>query len=416
MLMSGTKARFLRRLSRGTSAKVGSHVQCSYSTQVPASINARTDQRLNSQIYIIYTYASYELTILGIMAYDRQIYIIYTYAGYEFTILGIMAYDRKRSSEFKSKVVRSCLPHIVTFVNYSITVFCDVALSRINLEEFSALQHSTQVPASINARTDQRLNSQIYIIYTYASYELTILGIMAYDRQIYIIYTYASYELTILGIMAYDRKRSSEFKRKVVRSCLPHIVTFINYSIAVFCDIALSRINLEEVNPFLGVTLSMEFVVIPPILNPLVGRCALHSSAGLRVDCNLGEGRHAAKRDRTRAHNGAPAISHRGAITFESFSPPPTHTSVEAYSNTQASPNTLSSSVGHYPLLHFLLHLLFPLPSPTLNPYLSAHHGSSVPNINNLIPSSDFSMQYTAISAFKVLPIHPNYRHLFGVL
>ncbi|KAF0026206.1 hypothetical protein F2P81_020943 [Scophthalmus maximus] len=155
-------------------------------------------------IYIIYTYASYELTILGIMAYDRQIYIIYTYAGYEFTILGIMAYDRQ-------------IYIIYTYASYEFTILGIMAYDR-----------------------------QIYIIYTYASYELTILGIMAYDRQIYIIYTYASYELTILGIMAYDRKRSSEFKRKVVRSCLPHIVTFINYSIAVFCDIALSRINLEE--------------------------------------------------------------------------------------------------------------------------------------------------------------------------
>jgi len=55
-----------------------------------------------------------------------------------------------------------------------------------------------------------------------------------------------------------------------MQSCLPHIVTFVNYSITVFCDIALSRINLEELNPFVAVILSLEFVVIPPILNPLV--------------------------------------------------------------------------------------------------------------------------------------------------
>ncbi|XP_076583733.1 uncharacterized protein LOC143319050 [Chaetodon auriga] len=68
---------------------------------------------------------------------------------------------------------------------------------------------------------------------------------------------------------------------------------------------------------------------------------------------------------------------------------------------------------------------------------LSSPHGSSVPSINSLIPSPDFSMQYSTIdhaislihladqgawlskaditSAFKVLPIHPDFWHLFGV-
>ncbi|XP_062282481.1 uncharacterized protein LOC133987208 [Scomber scombrus] len=67
----------------------------------------------------------------------------------------------------------------------------------------------------------------------------------------------------------------------------------------------------------------------------------------------------------------------------------------------------------------------------------SSPHGSTVPSINSLIPSPDFSMWYATIdhaislirlagqgawlskaditSAFKVLPTHPNYWHLFGV-
>ncbi|XP_054463932.1 uncharacterized protein LOC129098839 [Anoplopoma fimbria] len=68
---------------------------------------------------------------------------------------------------------------------------------------------------------------------------------------------------------------------------------------------------------------------------------------------------------------------------------------------------------------------------------LSSPHGSSIPSINSLIPSPDYSMQYTTItnaaslirlagqgawlakadiiSAFKVLPILPEFWHLFGV-
>ncbi|XP_033467933.2 uncharacterized protein LOC117247462 [Epinephelus lanceolatus] len=68
---------------------------------------------------------------------------------------------------------------------------------------------------------------------------------------------------------------------------------------------------------------------------------------------------------------------------------------------------------------------------------LSSPHGSNIPSINSLIPSLDFSMQYATIdhamalihlaghgawlseaditSAFKVLPIHPDFRCYFGV-
>ena len=68
---------------------------------------------------------------------------------------------------------------------------------------------------------------------------------------------------------------------------------------------------------------------------------------------------------------------------------------------------------------------------------LSSPHQSSIPSINGLIPSNDFSLRYTTIdhaislirlaghgawlakaditSAFKVMPIHPDFWHLFGV-
>ncbi|XP_049340789.1 uncharacterized protein LOC125804934 [Astyanax mexicanus] len=68
---------------------------------------------------------------------------------------------------------------------------------------------------------------------------------------------------------------------------------------------------------------------------------------------------------------------------------------------------------------------------------LSAPHGSSDPSINSLIPSSEFSLRYATvdcaieaiklagrgawlskadiISAFKILPLHPDSWHLFGV-
>uniref|UniRef100_A0A3Q3VVP9 Uncharacterized protein n=1 Tax=Mola mola TaxID=94237 RepID=A0A3Q3VVP9_MOLML len=141
-----------------------------------------------------------------------------------------------------------------------------------------------------------------YLMYSYASYELTLLSLMAYDQNMpgslqssllqpvylastlplctnwtgspklmtvgmfvststvclplaFVLYTYT---YIFLGC----RKRSSNFQCKVIQSCLPHFITFVNYSITVFCDVALRRNDLENVNPFLAVILSLEKYIL----------------------------------------------------------------------------------------------------------------------------------------------------------
>ena len=76
----------------------------------------------------------------------------------------------------------------------------------------------------------------------------------------FILYSY-------IQILVICQRNSSEFKRKALHTCLPHIVTFVNYSIAVFCEIIFSRYELPDV---VAVILSLEFLIIPPVLNPLV--------------------------------------------------------------------------------------------------------------------------------------------------
>ncbi|XP_054471792.1 olfactory receptor 1D2-like [Anoplopoma fimbria] len=64
--------------------------------------------------------------------------------------------------------------------------------------------------------------------------------------------------------------KSKENRSKFMQTCVPHLFSFVIHSITGFCDIALSRYNIEEIHPFVAVILSLEFVVIPPVLNPLV--------------------------------------------------------------------------------------------------------------------------------------------------
>ncbi|XP_023278805.1 olfactory receptor 51I2-like [Seriola lalandi dorsalis] len=192
-----------------------------------------------TQIYVIYTYASYELTILGIMAYDRYV-----------AVCQPLHYHNKITSKMVSKLI--ALAGIYPAFSVAVCVYlasilplCGNKIPKLFCANWPVVKLSC-VPTVLN----------------------NLIGMLVSTSTVFLPLAFVLY--TYVRIFLVCRKRSLEFKSKVIQSCMPHIVTFVNYSITVFCDVALSRINLEELNPFLGIILSLEFVVIPPILNPLV--------------------------------------------------------------------------------------------------------------------------------------------------
>ncbi|XP_041856890.1 olfactory receptor 6N1-like [Melanotaenia boesemani] len=192
-----------------------------------------------TQIYVIYTYASYELTILSIMAYDRYV-----------AVCQPLHYHSKMNPRMISKLLA-----LAWIYPAFTTAACIYLSSRLPL-------CGNRIPKVFCANwpvvklscISTELNNLVGMLFTTTTVFLSLA---------FVLYTY-------LRIFFVCRRHSSEFKRKVIQNCLPHIVTFITYSITGFCDIVLSRIDNEKLNPFLAIVLSLEFVVIPPILNPLV--------------------------------------------------------------------------------------------------------------------------------------------------
>ncbi|XP_068602669.1 olfactory receptor 4B13-like [Brachionichthys hirsutus] len=191
------------------------------------------------QIYVIYTYASYELILLGIMAYDRYVAICKPLYYY---------------NQITSKLISQLVTFAVIFPVFTIGILvylastlplCGNAIPRVFCANWSIVKLSC-ISTFIN----------------------NLIGMLATIITIFIPLVYVLY--TYVQIFLVCRKSSSEFKGKVIQSCLPHIITFVIYSITVFLDVALSRIDLEQLNPILAIIFSLEFVVIPPILNPLV--------------------------------------------------------------------------------------------------------------------------------------------------
>lgn len=192
-----------------------------------------------TQIYVIYSYASNELTILSAMAYDRYMAVCHP-----------LHYHSKMSS--KIVILLSMLAWVYPALILTAVMFLTAQLPLCGTEIQKVFCANWNVV-------------KLACVSTTAN---NILGLFLSITSIFLPLFYVLF--TYLQIVLVCWKKSAEFKGKVLQSCLPHIVSFTIYSIVLFCDVALSRYNMEVINPFVSVILSLEFVVIPPVLNPLV--------------------------------------------------------------------------------------------------------------------------------------------------
>nr|ABC43396.1 odorant receptor [Tetraodon nigroviridis]ABC43399.1 odorant receptor [Tetraodon nigroviridis] len=191
------------------------------------------------QIYVIYTYGSFELSFLSVMAYDRYV-----------AVCQPLHYHNKITKKTVILLIGLAvtIPAIIVtpFVYLSSTLpLCGNAIPKVFCANWLVVKLSC-VPTGLSDLFGMLVTTPVVFL-----------------PFVFVLYTYGR-------IFLICRKRTSDFKRKVVQSCLPHIITFVNYSINFFCDVALSRIDLESLNPYIAVILSLEFVVIPPLVNPLV--------------------------------------------------------------------------------------------------------------------------------------------------
>lgn len=192
-----------------------------------------------SQIYVIYTYATYEVTILSIMAYDRCVAVCHP-----------LHYSRKMAP--KTVVALSLFAWGFPVINMSVTInmlvripLCGNNVHKVYCASWNVAKLSC-VPDFINNT----------VAMTWAVCLATI-------SCGFILYTYARLVMACW-------KKTLNVRGKVVQSCLPHLISFVVYLVTAFSDTLLSRQNLEEVSPFLAVILSIEFVIIPPALNPVI--------------------------------------------------------------------------------------------------------------------------------------------------
>ncbi|XP_026861675.2 olfactory receptor 52E2 [Electrophorus electricus] len=75
--------------------------------------------------------------------------------------------------------------------------------------------------------------------------------------------------LSYVRILIVSLKASENAKQKALRTCAPHIITFINFSTASLFSVIYNRFN-NYLPKELNIFMSIHFILIPPLLHPVI--------------------------------------------------------------------------------------------------------------------------------------------------
>ncbi|XP_043115628.1 olfactory receptor 52E4-like [Puntigrus tetrazona] len=190
-----------------------------------------------------------------------QSFVIYSYAGYELTILMLMAFDRfvaiSKPLHYSNIITRRFLTLLIVIAWLYPMIFVGIAAlltARLKMcgdKLFKVYCHNYEIVKLSCVKND------INNIYGFT------VTITMFIPLIFILYSYVK-------ILIICQRSSQDFRSKAYQTCIPHIAILLNFSVALFCELTLSRFVNGEIPTELAVILSLEFIVIPPFVNPIV--------------------------------------------------------------------------------------------------------------------------------------------------
>ncbi|XP_040907978.1 olfactory receptor 52L1-like [Toxotes jaculatrix] len=191
-----------------------------------------------TQIYAIHTFAIIEFTILAVMSYDRYVAICYP-----------LPYHAIMSQRLVKLIVFMWLYPIVAFLIVFIFTlrlrFCERTIEKVYCVNYLLVKL---------ACTDTSIVNIIGLLSV---------GLYTFPQLIMVFYSYA--HILRICVLSFSKSRL-----KALRTCTPHLLAIINYSIGCFFEIAQSRFNVSHLPYETKLFLSLYFLIFPPILNPVI--------------------------------------------------------------------------------------------------------------------------------------------------
>ncbi|XP_061072382.1 olfactory receptor 4B13-like [Conger conger] len=191
------------------------------------------------QIFFVHSYNAVEFTILAVMGYDRYVAICHPLHYHQ-----LMSHRRMYILIASSWVY----PHIYFGLYFILTVrqtFCNMFIESLYCSNFPLVRLSC---------LDTTLHSII---------GLALLVVLPGPHIFMILFSYA--QILRICLLA-----SKESQVKALQTCTPHLLAVINYVFGVLFEVIQSRFNMSHVPYNARIFMSLYFLIIPPLFNPVI--------------------------------------------------------------------------------------------------------------------------------------------------
>uniref|UniRef100_A0A3Q0S597 G-protein coupled receptors family 1 profile domain-containing protein n=1 Tax=Amphilophus citrinellus TaxID=61819 RepID=A0A3Q0S597_AMPCI len=191
------------------------------------------------QTQVIYSFACGELSILAVMAYDRYVAICQPLKYHS-----IMSNQRVIRLVCFSWLTTFCIMVINNFLTSRLTL-CSPYISRLFCLNWSIVQ--------LACFPEQTTINGIFVNITIIIYLL---------HGAFIVWSYMYIIKTCVN--------STENRAKFMQTCVPHLLSLFIFFVTILFDVINMRLGSKELPQTLKNFVSVEFLVIPPIMNPLI--------------------------------------------------------------------------------------------------------------------------------------------------
>ncbi|XP_061074257.1 putative gustatory receptor clone PTE03 [Conger conger] len=203
---------------------------------------------------------SSDWSVISYEACLAQMFVIYSYTFCEMTTLTVMAYDR---------YVAICKP-----LNYH-SIMTPRKVMKLLLFTWLLSICESVIGMALVARLPlcgfniEKLYCTNWAVIKLSCVDTTINNIYGYTL------TFSHISQAVLILISYVNiikasVRSQEQRNKFMQTCLPHLITLINFFIALVFDIMYARYGSRNRLHALRNFMSLEYLVVPPLLNPLI--------------------------------------------------------------------------------------------------------------------------------------------------
>ncbi|XP_041795884.1 olfactory receptor 11A1-like [Chelmon rostratus] len=191
-----------------------------------------------------------------------QIFCLYTYAHAEFCNLAVMSYDRylaiccplqyNSRMTFNKAIILIAVIWLYSFLKFLITLSLNIRLPLCGNTINSLYCHNYLVVRL--ACSDTTVNNFYGLFGTVLTILIPLLPIL----------------FSYMKILQICFAGSKQTRQKAVSTCTPHLASVLNFSFGCLFEILQSRFDTSSVPGALRIILSLYFLIIQPLLNPIM--------------------------------------------------------------------------------------------------------------------------------------------------